>query len=209
MPSQVSRIDSALIPLLRHLAPPRLLPPPPQDTSIIANIIRCPYPNEGQRAADVLTLLIAGHDTTGYTLAWTLVELSRQPRVLAKMREELDRANPSRGEWSSDQVSGLPYFHAVLKESMRLWPVAANGAGRKTFVDVPLEDGSVIPAGSDILIPFLPLFRSGIANPDDFIPERWVDEGNPDSERLAQLYMPFALGKRNCAGQNLAMLELR
>mmetsp|Transcript_74671 Transcript_74671/g.199979 ORF Transcript_74671/g.199979 Transcript_74671/m.199979 type:complete len:96 (-) Transcript_74671:500-787(-) len=86
MPSQVSRIDSALIPLLRHLAPPRLLPPPPQDTSIIANIIRCPYPNEGQRAADVLTLLIAGHDTTGYTLAWTLVELSRQPRVLAKMR---------------------------------------------------------------------------------------------------------------------------
>jgi len=123
---------------------------------------------------------------------------TRDARGLASSRARVPLNLPSPSPCSPP--SPYPWPHCLR---------VCHVSPRQTFVDVPLEDGSVIPAGSDILIPFLPLFRSGIANPDDFIPERWVDEGNPDSERLAQLYIPFALGKRNCAGQNLAMLELR
>jgi len=179
------------------------------DTSILAHILRCPYPSEDDRAADVVILLIGGHDTTGYTIAWTLIELARSPKTLARLQDELNRANPSRGPWTSDQLAALSYFHTVLKESMRLWPAAAPGPTRQMLTDLVLEDGTLIPAGADVTMPLLSLHRMGISNPDDFIPERWEDEGSPDAERLAQAYLPFSTGMRNCVGQNLAIQELR
>ena len=59
-----------------------------QDTSIIANLIRTVYKSEDERAAEVVNLLLAGHDTTGYTLAWALVELARHPAALARLQVE-------------------------------------------------------------------------------------------------------------------------
>ena len=65
---------------------PARLSPGSQDTSIIAHILRSPYISEDQRAADVVTMLVAGHDTTGYTLAWTIAEVSRHPDVAARVQ---------------------------------------------------------------------------------------------------------------------------
>lgn len=179
------------------------------DTSILAHILRGPYPSEEDRAADVVILLIGGHDTTGYTIAWTLIELARSPGALARLQDELDRANPSRGPWTNDQLCGLTFFHVVLKESMRLWPAAAPGPTREMHADLVLDDGTLIPAGADVTMPLLSLHRTGISDPDAFLPERWEDEGGSDAARLAQAYLPFSAGLRNCVGQNLAIQELR
>jgi cytochrome P450 len=83
----------------------------------------------------------------------------------------------------------------------------AEGVVRQLSSDVVYGD-YVLPKGSSVQIPFLCVFRSGISDPEEFLPDRW-DESAPEAGLLKELFMPFALGKRNCFGQNLAMLELR
>uniref|UniRef100_A0A7S0QJV4 Cytochrome P450 n=1 Tax=Cryptomonas curvata TaxID=233186 RepID=A0A7S0QJV4_9CRYP len=151
-------------------------------------------------------MLVAGHDTTGYTLAWTLVELARNPPVQERLLAELDAANPGRGPWGPERLGGLVCLGGVIKEAMRLWPVAALGSGRVVEGDLPAGEFTV-PRGAETLLPFFVIHRTGIERPDEFVPERWEDPAAADA--LGRLFLPFASGRRNCVGQNLAMLELR
>mmetsp|Transcript_50232 Transcript_50232/g.104839 ORF Transcript_50232/g.104839 Transcript_50232/m.104839 type:complete len:140 (-) Transcript_50232:129-548(-) len=90
---------------------------------------------------------------------------------------------------------------------MRLWPVAATGSGRVAEADI--EAGPyLIPKGAALVFPILPIHRNGLEGGDEFRPERWLPT-DPDAARLGDLFMPFSLGRRNCVGQNLAMLELK
>ena len=71
--------------------------------------------------------LVAGHDTTGYTIEWIIAEVARNPKVYTKLKEEIDASIPSDvADISYNAANALPYLDMVIKEGMRLWPVAGK-----------------------------------------------------------------------------------
>lgn len=91
-------------------------------------ILYCsPYPSEMHRAVDMFTFIVAGHETTGYSLSWILIEIARHPEVYKKIREELELKVPANTtHLSFNDISILPYLDMVIKEGMRLWPVTGE-----------------------------------------------------------------------------------
>ena len=169
-----------------------------------------PYTSDSERIADVTTFMMAGHDTTAYQLSWIIIELSRNPKVVEKLRIELDAIFPSRDTaviFTPQHLSQLSYLNLIIKEGMRLWPVTAVGTSRIAAANIPYGN-KVIPKGSIVGIGFFAMFRSGISKPDEFIPERWYDT-DVDATKLKEMCVPFSSGKRQCVGQNLALLELK
>jgi len=155
------------------------------------------YKSDRERCADVIMYLIAGHDTTGYTLAWILCELAGHPAIQDKLASEL-----------AAQGQESPYLQQVIKEGLRLHPVAALGVLRTTAADVVAPDG-VIPAGSTCMTPFYVIFREEwINDADAFVPERWSEQALQRKE-LEKHVFPFSLGKRDCIGQRMAMAQLK
>jgi cytochrome P450 len=104
-----------------------------KDSCCMAQILKNKgYATDKERAADVLGFLLAGHDTTAYTLAWAVIEITRHPRVLAKLQNELDLALPNdKDRFTPDILTGMTYLHQVIHEVMRLQPVVGGGIGRK------------------------------------------------------------------------------
>jgi cytochrome P450 len=132
------------------------------DTSILAHLLRSPYETDEARCADMVVFLIAGHDTTSFTLAWTIIELCKHPEAVARLREEIDLVNKDPDqEFTVNQLSQMEYLVAVIKEAMRLWPVAATGSGRRYDRDITVGN-YVIPKDSNVLFPFFAIFRSGV-----------------------------------------------
>ena len=172
---------------------------------------------------EAITLLFAGQDTSAATLSWTLHLLSIYPDVQEKVANEVRGVIGKEALSSSDPfvtrktISQMPYLDAVVKESMRLYPVAPFVA-RRLVHDIPVHGGShnskdnaILPAGSVACIWIYGIHH----NPElwnraeDFLPERWI---NPDLKDIGQTngaYMPFAAGPRNCVGQPLAHIVLR
>ena len=101
----------------------------------------------------------------------------------------------------------LTYLSRVINEAMRLDPVTAGGVFREIDADMEHE-GMRIPKGSTAMLCSYTAFRSHISQPDEFLPDRW-DETHPEYALLKSLFVPFSLGKRNCMGMNLALLEMR
>mmetsp|Transcript_18204 Transcript_18204/g.18263 ORF Transcript_18204/g.18263 Transcript_18204/m.18263 type:complete len:511 (+) Transcript_18204:77-1609(+) len=176
---------------------------------LLSRMISTSYISEDERAADVIGFLIAGHDTTAYQLSFIILEICKDKRVREKLQSELDSVITSPLEpITHDHITQLTYLSYVVKEVMRLFPVAAQGSVRKAFQDIE-TDKYIIYKGCTILIPMYAMFRSAttIREPTSFIPERW-EAGDSEEKQLQELMMPFALGKRNCIGQNLAKMEI-
>ena len=126
------------------------------------------------------------------------------------MQQELDLAFPDPSDICDEQKfmkADLKYLTRVINEATRLNPVAAGGVAREMAEDMEYE-GMLLPKGSTVIVHFYTMFRSHISQPDAFLPDRW-DEAHPEYALLKSLFMPFSLGKRNCMGMNLAMLEMR
>uniref|UniRef100_A0A6S8YL43 Cytochrome P450 n=2 Tax=Chaetoceros debilis TaxID=122233 RepID=A0A6S8YL43_9STRA len=158
---------------------------------------------ENQKITELYTFMLAGFDTTGYTLSSTLILLAKHPEVQRKLQRELLTLEPV-------ERSKSKYLKCVINESMRLLPVAATGSYRKASRDFtfPDEGGGeiVIPKNAVVAMPFYVQNRdpANFAEPNLFIPERW--ETNYDKVKGAAIQ--FAYGARNCPGQSLAMAEL-
>lgn len=91
---------------------------------------------------------------------------------------------------------------------MRLWPVAGSGSARTLLQDIEYED-YILPKGYTVQTVFYAIFRQPwIDRANEFVPERWADT-SPQSADLKEMLMPFSLGKRNCIGQNMAMMQLK
>jgi len=181
----------------------RNLKEPTKDTVIDRIMKSDVLENDEQRAAEIMTFLIAGHDTTGYSIAFTLLELARNPTELQKLRESLSSLPPE--EWAKSN-----HLRTVIKESMRLYPVAAFGPSRVIGKDMLVQDESnqkiLLPKGSVIFLPILLHMRNEkvFEKAESFIPSRWID---PSKDAL-EAFLPFALGRQNCIGQSLANAEL-
>lgn len=154
---------------------------------------------------NVFTVLLAGEDTTSNSLAWTIWLLASRPdmqeRLAAEAREALgDGTRPI----AYEDVEPLAYTEAALRESMRLKGVAPiNGVE-------PTEDTTVcgvrIPADTRLLL-LTRLAGLGDAHSDEFLPERWLEDG--DESTHAPKSLAFGAGPRFCPGRNLAFLEAK
>ena len=161
--------------------------------------------NTKQLRDEVMTLFIAGHETTAVTLGWTWHLLSQNARVEEKLHAELDSVLHGAAP-SIDQIRQLPYLDAVLHEALRLFP-AAYIIQRTSNEPVTLG-GYHFPRGTTFLMSQWILHRDPryFDAPEEFRPERWLD-GLTD--RLPPYaYFPFGGGPRKCIGQAFAMMEL-
>eukprot|EP00884_Botryococcus_braunii_P008881 jgi/Botrbrau1/17995/Bobra.0713s0002.1 len=160
--------------------------------SISGHLLRVPDSKDSTKplsnadlAAQIAVFFIAGVDTTGHTIAWTLYNLTQNPEVMRKLEQELDEAGllvtasrPSPRPLQYTDLSQLTYLNWVLKESMRMSPVIGGGVPRVALRDVTLN-GHFFPKGTVILsmIHATHHHPDNWDRPDDFIPERWNGEG--------------------------------
>lgn len=157
------------------------------------------FNSDQERQAEIIFLTLAGHDTTGYSISWTLLELARNPRYIQEIRQSVD-ALPSH-DWEKSEP-----LRNVIKEAMRLHPAAAAGSLRVIGTDIETKEGYLLPKGSIVFLPLILLLRNPRVydKPDLFLPERWRDAG----QEMTDSFLPFSLGKQNCVGQALAKIEL-
>jgi cytochrome P450 len=144
---------------------------------------------------ELVTLLVAGHETTSVGLAWTFDLLLHNPQVLARARI-LARAREGDDE----------YLDAVVKESLRLKPVIA-GVGRVVRGEPFALNGYVIPPGVEINPSITTIHRRPDRYPDpkEFRPERFLGDGAPDT----YTWLPFGGGTRRCLGASFALMEMK
>lgn len=161
--------------------------------------------SERELIDEVMTLVVAGHETTASGLNWTWYLLSQHPDVDAKLHAEL-AATPEQAAPSLTQVESLVYTRQVVNEALRLYPPGWLLSRRTIGPDVLC--GYEIPAGTSVMLsPYL-LHRHPRywKDPDAFLPERFAPEHEAERPRFA--YMPFAAGPRHCIGETLALYEM-
>jgi cytochrome P450 len=153
---------------------------------------------------EIMTLLVAGHETSANALAWTWHLLMSAPQVVARLEDELDRVLGGRLPGFEDLVS-LPFTKQVLKESMRLYP-PVHSLGREAQRAVSLGE-HVLRPGDLIAISSYLIHRREDLYPDPlrFDPERFTPEAEARLDRYA--YLPFGSGPRSCVGSQFAMCE--
>jgi hypothetical protein len=160
--------------------------------------------DDAQPRDEVLTLLVAGHETTATALSWTFWLLSRHPDVRRRVEEEVDRKLTSHLPGAED-VEKLTWTRQVIDESLRLYP-AVWGIAR-VAKDWDVIGGYELPPRSVLYLAQWATHRHPDfwPNPEGFDPERFAPEAAAARHRFA--YFPFAGGPRVCIGNNLALLE--
>lgn len=140
----------------------------------------------------LVTMLVAGHETTSTSIAWALERLLRTPDVLAALLERLAEGDTT-------------YLDAVIKETMRSRPVVAQ-IGRYLTEETEI-DGWTVPADTMLIVPMSVIHRNPevYPDPDAFRPERFLDGNAPSNYS----WLPFGGGVRRCPGASLALLEMR
>ncbi len=162
------------------------------------------FMTDQQLRDEVMTMLLAGHETTALTLSWAWFLLASYPETQMKLHEETDRVLGG-GPPAASDVGQLAYTNDVVRETMRLYPpawVITRMAAQ------PVEIGGyLVPAGSNIIVSPWVTHRDArfFPQPDRFIPERWSAESEQRAPKFA--YFPFGGGPRMCIGNSFALME--
>jgi cytochrome P450 len=153
---------------------------------------------------ELMTIFLAGHETTANALTWTWYLLSQNPAVEARLHEELDRLLAGRLPTFED-VAQLKYTEMVLTESMRLYP-PAWAIGRLATNESEIG-GYVIPKKALVLMSQYVMHRDPryFTEPERFDPERWTAEARESRPQFS--YFPFGGGPRRCIGEGFAWME--
>jgi len=163
--------------------------------------------SDKQLRDELVTIYVAGHETSGYCLSWTLYLLTQHPDKLAILRNEVDTIMAQHnGKLGGEGLRQLSYTKQVVEESLRLYPTA-HIVGREA-----LEEDHVgrytIPKGGLLLLLIYRLHRDPKYwdHPEDFLPERF--ESELEKARPKNVFLPFGAGPRMCIGNNFAMMEI-
>src|SRR6266581_4685205 len=162
--------------------------------------------SDTQLRDEVMTLFLAGHETTAIALSWACYLISQNADIEARLAEELQTVLGGRVPTPED-LPRLPYTEMVLKETMRLYP-AVWGIGRRAMEDCELG-GYRVPAGSNVFILQWRTQRDArfFPDPDRFDPERWREDPVRSGKIPRFAYFPFGGGPRVCVGASFAMME--
>lgn len=170
------------------------------------------YITDLQVCNEVSNLFAAGYEVTAYSLAFTLYLISQYPDIETRLFAELDRVLDQR-QITFDDLEHLQYLEQIIKEGMRLFPVAAMLA-RQAIAPVTLTDPTTgsehtIPKNSVIFIAPWVLHRRPDVYPNSlhFDPDRFSPENSADRSKMA--YLPFSGGPRSCIGQGFAMMQMK
>lgn len=153
---------------------------------------------------EVMTLFLAGHETTAVALSWTLILLAQHPEIRARVEEEID-AEFDRAPQAVEGVPRLPLTLRVLKEAMRLYPPAYM-LGRRALRAVDIG-GYPVRKGQVVLINTYGIHHRAdlYPEPERFDPDRFLPEREAARPRYA--FLPFGAGARVCIGAQFALLE--
>ncbi|MGO9802696.1 MAG: cytochrome P450 [Steroidobacteraceae bacterium] len=154
---------------------------------------------------EIMTLIVAGHETTASGLNWTWYLLSQHREAEARLHAELDAA-PQMPAPGLAQMEALAYTSQVVNEALRLYPPGWLLSRRSLAADV--LGGFGVPPGTNVLLPLYLLHRHPRywKEPERFLPERFAAEHEAERPRFA--YMPFAAGPRHCIGETFALYEM-
>ena len=178
-----------------------------------AMLVAADEPSSGitdrQVSGNVLTMLLAGEDTTANTIAWTIHLLWTNPAALAQAVDEVRRVCGDAAIPTLAQIAQLDYVEACAHEAMRLKPVAPQ-TGIEALRDTTLGDVQ-IPMGMVVIGVMRRDATSErhVANAAAFQPERWLGEASPAASSAKRISMPFGAGPRICPGRYLALLEMK
>lgn len=182
---------------------------------------------------DAALLLLAGHETTSRLLQFTLMQLANHPKVLKKIREEINTNRPENDQWTRDDLKKMSYLTKVLKESLRLNPpipiiprVATKSfiiadippckskkeydeayANRDVTQDIVISKGTILVISPLVTHKMASLYK----DPLTFNPERFTHDDIFTSRHLDNdkpyAWFPFGLGRRDCPGRKMALQE--
>ncbi|KAF6141143.1 hypothetical protein GIB67_006588 [Kingdonia uniflora] len=156
---------------------------------------------------DLMTMLIAGHETSAAVLTWTFYLLSKEPRVMAKLQNEVDSILGDRFPTIED-MKKLKYTMRVINESLRLYPQPPVLIRRS--IENDMLGKYPIKRGEDIFISVWNLHHcpENWVDVEKFNPERWpLDGPNPNETNQNFSYLPFGGGPRKCVGDMFASFE--
>lgn len=157
--------------------------------------------------ANVTEMLLAGVDTTSFTLSWAAYLLARYPDVQQQIHAEVEKTLGPNAVASADDVPQLPLIRGLVKETLRLFPVLP-GNGRITQDDL-VVGGYFIPKGTQLALCHYStsLDEENFTDAADFRPDRWVRKDNTDHvDNFGSI--PFGYGIRSCIGRRIAELEM-
>ncbi|MEA5550228.1 cytochrome P450 [Anabaena cylindrica UHCC 0172] len=181
---------------------------PDQNRQDILSLMMAAHDQNGQGMSDqelhdeLMTILVAGHETTASALTWAFYWLDRLPEVREKLLQEINSlgVNPE-----LSQIAKIPYLTAVCQETLRIYPIVMSGFIR--VVKIPIEImGYKLPAGT-IIVPsiYLAHHREEVyPQPKQFKPERFLERQFSPYE-----YLPFGGGNRRCIGLAFAQYEMK
>ncbi|MES2571015.1 MAG: cytochrome P450 [Verrucomicrobiota bacterium] len=161
--------------------------------------------SDEQLRDEVMTIFVAGHETTANAMCWLMHLVSQHPEIEEKLMAEIDAA------WAADALSSgsialFPYTRQVVEESLRLYPTIWSVGRRCGEADE--IGGFRIPSGMNVIVPIFHFHWSERywSEPQRFDPERFSPERRPAAEPM--IYFPFGAGPRSCIGNHFAMQEL-
>ncbi|CCX30235.1 Similar to Isotrichodermin C-15 hydroxylase; acc. no. O13317 [Pyronema omphalodes CBS 100304] len=151
-------------------------------------------------------LILGGAETMTGMLVGTTYFLAKTPRVQQFLQKEIREAFESVDDITAAKLSTMKYLTAVIHEGLRSFPPGPTGLPR--YSPGALVDGHFVPKGTKVSTHPWTVTHSEEYwdKPDEFRPERWLEEGNKDVKDAS---VPFGLGTRQCLGQNIAWVEMR
>ena len=159
--------------------------------------------NDKQLRDEIVTMLLAGHETTALALTWSVYLLARHPKIQDTLRNKIKSFDAPQ-DFSYEQMAELKYSRLVLDEAMRLYPpvwlIPRRAIGSDNI------GGFHIPRKSEVLICVYALHRHPAfwKEPNSFLPERFISD---EERRSKYAYLPFGAGPRTCIGNHFGLIE--
>ena len=153
---------------------------------------------------EVMTLIVAGHETTAAALGWTWYLIGQHPETARQLEAEADRT--AAGPLSLEAAESLAFTHQVIQEALRLYP--PGWLFTRRTIEADEFRGFYVPPRTDVFISPYTLHRHPVFwnEPEAFLPQRFAGIDAKERHRFA--FIPFSVGPRHCIGENMAMFEM-